>query len=158
MNITPLDEAIAYVIELQGQLDSGPWNSYNIWNHECRSAQEALNAIRKLQNAMAITKQEVDECNHGAETGLSGNWPPDQWESSYRALEALRPPGYAEVAGCDDKQLAEARRHYDEMVLVMDPPRQPEHICWDCRKPCFEVTNVSGLLVGECCVNAYTLD
>jgi hypothetical protein len=34
--------------------------------------------------------------------------------------------------------------------------REPEHICWDCKKPCFEVTDIGNYLVGECCAHAYT--
>lgn len=46
---------------------------------------------------------------------------------------------------------------FEEVFGVTEIPRQPEHICWDCCKPCFKVTDVSGFLVGECCENAYTL-
>lgn len=101
---TPLDTAVDYIYGLQEHLDSGPYSNCNIWNNECACAAEALAAIRKLQNAMAIAKQEIEEANHGAETSTSGDWSQEEWEADYNALVARRPKGYQEVAqsGCPD--------------------------------------------------------
>ncbi len=49
-------------------------------------------------------------------------------------------------------------RAFEEVFGVKEQPREPEHICWDCKKPCFTVTDVGGpFYVGECCKSAYTL-
>lgn len=35
--------------------------------------------------------------------------------------------------------------------------KSPQNTCEDCGCECLELTDVSGLLVGDCCLNAYTL-
>lgn len=43
------------------------------------------------------------------------------------------------------------------LALRMFRARAGFAVCEDCGKKCKETTDVSGLLVGECCMNAYTL-